>query len=64
MTQYQKGTLVMNYLRNLEASPEEIPDAICDTNLEISFKLITENPQITAEELMKHMLPDPDEEYN
>ena len=52
MTQYQKAMLVMDYLRELQAEPEDILEAICDRNLEQSFQLIQENPQITLEELM------------
>jgi len=58
MTHYQKGTLVMNYLADLGADWEDILDAICDENLELSFKLIQENPEITVEELLSK-LPEP-----
>ena len=54
MTQYQKGSLVMKYLRELGMDSAAILDAICDENLEQSYKLIQENPKITkAEFLMK-----------
>ena len=55
MTQYQKGMLVMNYLRELGADSVEILDAICDENLEQSYKLIQENPKITKAEFLAKM---------
>ena len=55
MTQYQKGSLVMNYLRELETDWVAILDAICDENLEQSYKLIQENPKITKAEFLAKM---------
>ena len=55
MTQYQKGTLVMNYLRDLGMKSVAILDAICDENLEASYKLIKENPKITKAEFLRRM---------
>ena len=55
MTQYQKGMLVMNYLRDLETDWVAILDAICDENLEQSYKLIQENPKITKAEFLAKM---------
>lgn len=55
MTQYQMGTLVMDYLRELGTEWVAILDAICDENLEQSFKLIQENPGITKEEFLEKM---------
>ena len=55
MTQYQKGTLVMNYLRELGTDGSAILDAICDENLEQSYQLIKENPQISKAEFLKKM---------
>ena len=54
-TQYQKGTLVMNYLRDLGMESVAILDAICDENLEQSYKLIKENLKITKAEFLKRM---------
>ena len=55
MTQYQKGTLVMDYLQSLKISWEAIGEAICDENLEQSYQLIKENPKITKEEFLRIM---------
>ena len=53
MTQYQMGSLVMNYLRELGTKSVAILDAICDENLEQSYKLIQENPKISKAEFLK-----------
>ena len=55
MTQYQKGSLVMDYLRELGMDWVAILDAICDENLEQSYKLIQENPKITKAEFLAKM---------
>ena len=55
MTQYQKGSLVMKYLRELGMDSAAILDAICDENLEQSYKLIQENPKITKAEFLAKM---------
>ena len=55
MTQYQKGTLVMDYLQSLKISWEAIGEAICDENLEQSYQLIKENPRITKAEFLGKM---------
>lgn len=55
MTQYQMGTLVMNCLRSLGMKSEAILDAICDENLEVSYKLIQENPKISKAEFLERM---------
>lgn len=55
MTHYQKGKLVMDYLRGLGANWVLVLDAICDENLEQSYKVIQENPKITKKEFLKAM---------
>ncbi len=55
MTQYQKGMLVMHYLKDLGTEWVAILDAVCEENLEQSFKLIQENPGITKEEFLEKM---------
>lgn len=55
MTQSEKGIFVMNYLRALNTEGVAILDAICDENLEQSYKLITENPQISKREFLERM---------
>ena len=55
MTESQKGSLVMDYLDELGLDWITIGDAICDENLEASYKLISENPSITKEEFLTKM---------
>ena len=55
MTQYQKGILVMDYLQDLGVDMLAILDAICDENLERSYQVIKENPQITKAEFLEVM---------
>ena len=55
MTQHQKGLLVMEYLRELGTESVAILDAICDENLDQSYKLISENPRITKAEFLEKM---------
>ncbi len=45
----------MNYLRDLDMEGVAILDAICDENLEASYKLIQENPKITKAEFLRRM---------
>ena len=45
----------MNYLRELGTEGIAILDAICDENLEQSYQLIKENPQITKGEFLEKM---------
>ena len=52
---YQKGILVMNYLRDLKMSSVNILDSICDENLEKSYQLIKENPKIIKQEFLEIM---------
>ena len=56
MTHYQKGILVMDYLETLNADSVEILHAICDENLEKSYRVIKENPKISKAEFLK-MVP-------
>ena len=55
MTQYQMGMLVMDYLQSLGVKMIAIGEAIDDKNLEKSYQLIKENPQITKEEFLEKM---------
>ena len=55
MTQYQKGILVMDYLQNLGIDMTTVLVAICDENLEQSYQLIRQNPQISKEEFLQMM---------
>ena len=45
----------MKYLRELGMDSAAILDAICDENLEQSYKLIQENPTITKSEFLAKM---------
>ena len=55
MTQYQMGMLVMDYLQDLGVKMITIGEAIDDKNLDRSYQLIKENPQITKAEFLKKM---------
>ena len=56
MTKQDKMVIsVMNYLRDLNTEGVAILDAICDENLEQSYKLITENPKISKREFLEIM---------
>ena len=55
MTQSEKVIFVMNYLRALNTEGVAILDAICDENLEQSYKLITESPKISKREFLQIM---------
>jgi hypothetical protein len=45
----------MNYLEGLNMEGVAILDAICDENLELSYKLIKENPKISKAEFLRRM---------
>ncbi|MEG2001747.1 MAG: hypothetical protein RR107_01470 [Clostridia bacterium] len=53
--QYQKGILVMNYLKKLDFHPVTIMDAVSDENFRKSYQLIMDNPKITKEEFLTQM---------
>lgn len=53
--QYEMGITVMDYLQSLGLNMTTILGAICDGQLEKSYKLIQENPNITKEEFLKKM---------
>ena len=53
--QDQRAISVMNYLESLDTEGVAILDAICDENLEASYKLIKENPQISKAEFLEKM---------
>ena len=46
---------VMNYLNALNTAGVAILDAVCDENLEQSYKLIQENPKISKAEFLEKM---------
>ena len=53
--QKDKGIVVMDYLETLDMNYETILDAICDENVEASYRLIKENPNISKEEFLRRM---------
>ena len=53
MTKYQKGMSVMRFLQKLGINMITIGEATEDKNLEKSYQIIQENPQITKEEFLK-----------
>ena len=53
--QYQMGRLVMDYLKELGMDWDTIGQAICDENLEQSYRLIKENPKISKAEFLEKM---------
>ena len=53
--QYQMCMLVMNYLEKLDTDWDLVGEAISDENLEASYKLIQENPNISREEFLERM---------
>ncbi len=55
MTQYQKGTSVVKYLRESGTDSVAIRKTMCDENLEQSYKLIQENPKITKAKFLEEM---------
>lgn len=55
MTQYQKGMSVMKFLQNLGMNMITVGEAIEDKNLEKSYQIIQQNPQITKEEFLEKM---------
>ena len=55
MTPSQKAELVLNCLKNLGVRGLEKLEAVCDENLERSYQVITENPQITKAEFLEKM---------
>ena len=50
--QYQKGSLVVKYLKELDVHPINIAEAVSDENYRESYQLIQENPQITKAEFL------------
>jgi len=53
--QYQKGTLVSNYLKKLGVHPITIAEAVSDENYRNSYRLIKENPEISKKEFLTKM---------
>lgn len=52
LTEYEKGMLVIDYFQELGMANVAILDAVCDENLETSYRVIVENPNATKEEIL------------
>ena len=52
---YQKGIMIMNYFEGLGLNMLTIGEAIDDKNIEKSYALIRNNPQITKNEFLSIM---------
>ena len=64
MTDYDKGRMVMDYLKSVGVDILVIGEAISDENLDKSFQLIQDNPNIGKEEFLDAMdIEEEDEEY-
>ena len=55
ISQYEMGILVMDYLQTLGMSMMTVGTAISDNNLEKSYQLIKDNPQITKQDFLNQM---------
>ncbi len=53
--QYQKGSLVMQYLKKLDVHPINIGQAVTNENYRKSYQLIKENPNISKEDFLTAM---------
>lgn len=59
---YDKAIFVMDYLRGVGLDMTTVGDAICDENLERSYEIITQNPNITKYEFIEQLGIEYDEE--
>ena len=50
--QYQKGSLISKYLKELGVHPINIAEAVSNENFKKSYQLIQENPNITKAEFL------------
>ena len=53
--QYKMGITVMNYLQSLGLNMLTIGEAVDDRNLEKSYNIIINNPNISKDEFLKIM---------
>ena len=60
--EYNKGIFVMDYLRSIGLDMITILDAICDENLEKSYEIIVQNPDIGKLDFVQKVGIDYDEE--
>ena len=59
---YEKGIIVMDYLRDIGLDGGTILDAICDENLDRSYEIISQNPSIGKYEFVEKLGIDYEEE--
>lgn len=52
---YERAKYVMNYLLSLNVDGEVIKLAIADRNLDKSYQIIKDNPNINAEEFIEEL---------
>ena len=65
MTDYDKGMVVMDYLKSIGVDILAIGEAISDDNLDKSFQLIQDNPDISKDDFLDAMdIAEDDEEYS
>ena len=65
MTDYDKGMVVMDYLKSIGVDIFAIGEAISDDNLDKSFQLIQDNPDISKDDFLGAMdIAEDDEEYS
>ena len=53
--QYRKGSVVANYLDNLNVHPITVAIAVSDENYRKSYQIIQENPNISKAEFLEKM---------
>ena len=65
MTDYDKGMVVMDYLKSIGVDILAITEAVSDENLDKSFQLIQDNPNISKDDFLDTMdIAEDDEEYS
>ena len=53
--QYQKGMLIMQYLKELGTHPITVAIAVSNENYKKSYRIIQKNPSITKKEFLEKM---------
>lgn len=53
--QYQKGMLIMKFLKKLDVHPITVAIAVSNENYKKSYQIIQENPNITKKEFLEKM---------
>ena len=55
LTQYEKDTIVQNYLEKLGTHPVTIAKVLDDSICETSYQILKENPTISKKEFLKKL---------